>query len=384
MSFRQPFFHLREKATAALCQLSVPSSRYGLDIFLPSPKLTSFSSASDASFRFFQEKDGVVMMDFHTALEKFPDMLSSLASLLDEEDYFEMHHLASIENGLLIWVNEHVSPAQPFSIPSLPLAVSHILLIASSHSRITCVYSPSPLSSSPSSSVIEIVASPYSHVDFVSMSPSSPSSFHFSLRKSSVSYHASVNWYWVESGASLLRTITSSSLIGERASSKDIGLILGHAENVLDVHQSAYHSHPSTKSQILLRGTLDDYSKCVYHGLLHMIPSARGSVGHQRADFLLLSPHAEVDPVPSLEIEGSDVHCSHAATIGRLDKEKLFYLSSRGLDAARSRSLYISGFITHLLSHFPDSISLDVIRSIITSTLPFFDYSHPMDVGVVA
>ena len=54
---------------------------------------------------------------------------------------------------------------------------------------------------------------------------------------------------------------------------------------------------------------------------------------------LLLSPYAEVDTKPELEIFADDVKCSHGATVGELDAEQMFYLRSRGIpDAKRGPS----------------------------------------------
>lgn len=61
---------------------------------------------------------------------------------------------------------------------------------------------------------------------------------------------------------------------------------------------------------------------------------------------------AEIDAVPMLEIENQDVRCSHAATVGRIDAEKLFYLMSRGIDRAAAEQILIDGFVEPYLSKF--------------------------------
>ena len=50
---------------------------------------------------------------------------------------------------------------------------------------------------------------------------------------------------------------------------------------------------------------------------------------------LLLSPDAEIDTKPELEIFADDVKCSHGATVGELDADQLFYLRSRGIPGRR-------------------------------------------------
>ena len=56
---------------------------------------------------------------------------------------------------------------------------------------------------------------------------------------------------------------------------------------------------------------------------------------------LLLSPDAEIDTKPELEIFADDVKCSHGATVGELDADQLFYLRSRGIPDAEARSMLV-------------------------------------------
>jgi Fe-S cluster assembly protein SufD len=71
---------------------------------------------------------------------------------------------------------------------------------------------------------------------------------------------------------------------------------------------------------------------------------------------LLLSPDAEIDTKPELEIFADDVKCSHGATVGELDAEQLFYLRSRGIPDAEARSMLVRAFLAEALdavSHAP-------------------------------
>jgi Fe-S cluster assembly protein SufD len=73
----------------------------------------------------------------------------------------------------------------------------------------------------------------------------------------------------------------------------------------------------------------------------------------------LLSPEAEIDVKPELEIYADDVKCSHGATVGRLDPEALFFLRARGIPEREARSLLIEGFIGGAL----EAIETEEIRA---------------------
>jgi len=70
-------------------------------------------------------------------------------------------------------------------------------------------------------------------------------------------------------------------------------------------------------------------------------------------------------PIPGLEILANDVRCTHGATVGRVDREQLFYLMSRGLPRAEAERLIVRGFFQDVL----DRIELEPVREAVTNTL---------------
>ena len=76
---------------------------------------------------------------------------------------------------------------------------------------------------------------------------------------------------------------------------------------------------------------------------------------------LLLSPDAEVDTKPELEIFADDVKCSHGATVGELDAEQLFYLRSRGIPDAEARAILVRAFLAEGLQ----AVTQENIRAIL-------------------
>ena len=69
---------------------------------------------------------------------------------------------------------------------------------------------------------------------------------------------------------------------------------------------------------------------------------------------LLLSPEAEIDCKPELQIYADDVKCSHGATVGELDADQLFYLRARGIPEADARVMLIRAFLDDALAAVAD------------------------------
>jgi Fe-S cluster assembly protein SufD len=88
----------------------------------------------------------------------------------------------------------------------------------------------------------------------------------------------------------------------------------------------------------------------VFNGKAVVHAGAQKSNARQVNRNLLLTPDAEIDAKPDLEIYADDVQCSHGTTTGQLDPNALFYLRSRGLDAAEARSALTRAFAGAVLA----------------------------------
>ena len=80
-----------------------------------------------------------------------------------------------------------------------------------------------------------------------------------------------------------------------------------------------------------------------------IIKGASKSVVHQKAKGLTLSQTSKIKAMPNLYIDEYDVIANHAASIGSINKEDLFYLMSRGLEEKQASKLIVLGFVQPLL-----------------------------------
>ena len=80
----------------------------------------------------------------------------------------------------------------------------------------------------------------------------------------------------------------------------------------------------------------DLYDK-ILRGTIDFRRGAKRGVGHESEDVLLSSPHARNRTAPLILCGEEEVEGQHAASIGRLDEAKLYYLRSLTGKAARIR-----------------------------------------------
>jgi Fe-S cluster assembly protein SufD len=116
-----------------------------------------------------------------------------------------------------------------------------------------------------------------------------------------------------------------------------------------DITSVVSHDAPNCASRQTVKSVLMDQARGVFQGRIEVARIAQKTDGYQMNQALLLSPEAEIDSKPELEIFADDVKCSHGATIGALDPEQIFYLRSRGIPEPEARAMLIRAFLDEAL-----------------------------------
>ena len=123
--------------------------------------------------------------------------------------------------------------------------------------------------------------------------------------------------------------------------------------------------HPYVDRHAKPDGVSRQLHKCIAGGAAHAVFNGKIMVRHdaQRTDSsqssrnLLLSAKARVDTKPQLEIFADDVKCAHGATVGQLDSEAVFYLTSRGLSDAAARKLLTYAFGAEIIDRISGRVA---------------------------
>ncbi|MEE4292332.1 MAG: Fe-S cluster assembly protein SufD [Xanthomonadales bacterium] len=157
-------------------------------------------------------------------------------------------------------------------------------------------------------------------------------------------------------GGGLVRHELNVELAGPGASADLAGACVLDGSRHGDTRISVDHAAPDCRSKQLFRSVLAGRSRGVFNGRALICEGADGSSVKQSNANLLLSPLAEMDTKPELEIYADEVEASHGATVGQLDETAIFYLRSRGLSEAEARRLLTAAFchvVTALLDNGP-------------------------------
>src|SRR3972149_7360922 len=134
-------------------------------------------------------------------------------------------------------------------------------------------------------------------------------------------------------------------LAGENAEVEVIGLVMSSGSDERSLETYITHVAPNTKSKVNVRAVLRGRSKFDFRGNVKIEKGAKGADAYLRSDALLFDDAKMGDDTPALEILEPDVKAGHAATIGKVDENMLFYLMTRGISRKQAEKLLVEGFI---------------------------------------
>lgn len=364
---------LRERKKNALAYFSsvpMPLLKYGLNIVLrPDLDLDDFDFSDGKNNEFMIDaSDGIKI----SSLSEHPEAEKHFMKLngLENYDKFSSMHVAFLNNGMVIEAPKGIKgKVEIKSLMKSTNLVFHLIVIAEPQSELEIIESISSEIDSGKkgvrSGVVEIFAKEGSRVKYASVQNLEGNIYDFSTKKGVTEKDANIDWLACCIGSAFSKLDVSTVLKGQGSGTNNWGLFFGKGTQQFEISSSTIHSAPNTFSDMITKGALDGSSKAVYQGLIKINENAANSNGYQKEDTLMLSEKAEMNPIPNLEINNNEVKCSHGASVGQLDKEKMFYLKSRGISEESAKSLIVEGFFESLTDKFGDEIIKQQITEII-------------------
>lgn len=198
-----------------------------------------------------------------------------------------------------------------------------------------------------------IVLADGARVSLVKLQVSDPTASHVESVRVSVGRDARFHGFTLSLGGARARTAPSIVLGAPGGEAEVDGLYLARGEQVLDHTMVAIHAAPHTTSKATWAGVLDGRSTGTFQGLITIQPGAVKSKTRELTRTLLLSPTANANAKPELQIDVDDVEASHGAAIGQLDPAQLFYLTARGIAPDDARRMLVRAFVKATLELAP-------------------------------
>ena len=299
-----------------------------------------------------------------------PEEHERLYSLVGWDEKFAAHNAAMWQHGLLVVVPKGVVLEQPLYVR---IAVTgrtfwRLVVVAEEGARASLIEeyaSPAPDTVAYSNAVTELFVEPAAKLEYVSLQNLSRETWHFASHHARVGRDAELDWVAGGFGSKKGKTRIQNDLDGPGATSRVTGAYFVDGEQHLDYDTFQEHIAPSCTSDFAFKGALRDEATAVWRGMIRVEPDAQKTNAYQECRNLMLSPTTHAVPIPGLEIMANDVRCTHGATVGRVDREQLFYLMTRGLERPEAERLIVRGFFQDVL----DRIELEPVREAVTAAL---------------
>lgn len=182
--------------------------------------------------------------------------------------------------------------------------------------------------------------------------------------------HAQAHVHVLELGGTLVRHDLRTELVGDGARFHSYGAFLPDGRQHIDTQLAIQHQARNTVSSSTWRGVASGRGRGVFRGAIVVNTGADGADASLGNKNLLLSPQAEIDTKPELEIYADEVKAAHGATVGQLDERALFYLRSRGIPGAQARTLLTTAFARAPFESLPHEALREHIDQWLLARLP--------------
>ncbi|WP_334073886.1 MULTISPECIES: Fe-S cluster assembly protein SufD [Paenibacillus] len=306
---------------------------------------------------------GVIFTDLETAVREHGDLVKTYlhTAVNPEENRLTALHAALWNGGVFLYVPKNVEveiPLQSIFLIDDPSAsfTPHVLIVADSNSRVT--YVDNYISGSYEGKIVhngaaEVFVKAGAKVQFATVHHLNEQTTDLINRRAVIDNDGSIEWIVGEMNAGDSASETLSILKGNGSLSDAKVIAVGSGSQKLNYTTKAVHFGKSSESQMITRAVMREQATAIINGITKIEKGATKANGEQTEKVLMLSPKARGDANPILLIDEDDVKAGHAASVGQVNQEQIYYLMSRGISREQAERLIIYGFLAPVVSDIP-------------------------------
>lgn len=304
---------------------------------------------------------GVLVIPLAQAIKEHAALLSPyLGKILQQQHGFHALNTALIDCGVFIYVPAGVIIDEPIALThyqdrELQAVYLRHVIVAEAGSQLTLVedFYGEEGRTYLTNTVTEVFLGEGAELTHYKSQRESKNAYHLgqiSVKQSAASHFASHSF---SLGGKLVRSDMDIHFNAPNGYCLLNGIYAPGEGQHVDHHTTIHHALPDCASKQDYKGILRGNSRAVFNGKVIVARDAQHTAAQQQNKNLLLSPKAEINTKPQLEIFADDVQCSHGATVGQLDEEALFYLATRGIDRLAASQYLIQAFAQDNLALMP-------------------------------
>ena len=323
---------------------------------------------------------GVIFTDLFTAMQDYPELVEKYfmtQAVKWDENNLTGYHAAYLNSGVFLYIPKNVEIKEPLEALFIQNSHvkeafnKHVLIVADTNSAVSYVEKLETEGSLQNSAtiIVEIITRPGAKVKYSAVDHLGGNTTAYINRRGYIAKDASIDWaIGVMNDGNVICDFTSD-LIGDGSygNIKAVAVSTGKQIQALDTRVTNYGK--ASIGHILQHGVILDRSTLTFNGTGHIIKGAKGADAQQESRVLMLSEHGRGDANPFLLINENEVTAGHAASVGQVDSEQLFYLLSRGIPIEEAERLVIRGFLGTVIAAIPLKVIRDGLIEVIDEKL---------------
>ncbi len=307
-------------------------------------------------------EQGVIFTDLQTAVKEHGDLVQRYLhkAVQPDEHSIAALHAALWSGGVFLYVPKNVIVSTPIQAVLLTddaeaVFVPHILIVAEANSSVTYVdnYVSDKTEAGLHNGAVEVFVGAGAKVQFASVHQLGEDTTDVTYRRAVVENDGMIDWIVGEMNYGNTASDTKSVLKGNGSSSNAKIIAVGSGAQKLNYTTQAQHFGRNTPSNMITRAVMRDSATSIINGITKIEKGATRADGQQTEKVLMLSPKARGDANPILLIDEDDVTAGHAASVGQVNPEQVYYLMSRGISKHDAETLVIYGFLAPVVSQIP-------------------------------
>ncbi|MQS52308.1 Fe-S cluster assembly protein SufD [Companilactobacillus mishanensis] len=324
---------------------------------------------------------GVIFTDIWTALKEYPDLVQKYflnTTINVDSNKLIALNLALMNGGSFLYIPKNLKVEEAIQAIYIQNGDEkkdynhHVLVVADEGSEVT--YLENYLSNGNKETnianiVVEVVALDNSNVHFSALDQFGSNVSTYLNRHGYVGNDARLDWAIGSMNDGHVVGDFGTELRGEgsHTEAKVVAITTSDQVQGIDTKVTNYGKH--SIGHILQHGVILQSSTLTFNGVGHIVKGARGSDSQQESRVLMLSRKARGDADPILLIDENDVTAGHAASVGRVNEDQMYYLMSRGIDEKTAQRLVIRGFLSSVITEIPEKEVRDRMTAMIERKL---------------
>jgi Fe-S cluster assembly protein SufD len=332
------------------------------------------------------DQPGVTILSLTEGLKRYEPLLRKHIESVDIDgsaQAFNALNTATLNQGLVIHIDEHVDAgtilmrwAQSGNVsPSIHNFRIFLLLAEGARMQLMEQFESVDHAGSALNVVSHVELGTNAVLDYLCVQNESENTVLMSSTRIDQARGSRYNYAGFDLGGGLVRHELKTVFAGSGAHAAFLGAFVLDKARHVDNHISIDHASPGCSSEQFFRGVLGGSSRGVFNGKALIRPGADESSVRQSNANLLLSPLAQIDTKPELEIYADEVEASHGATVGQLDETAIFYLRSRGLSETEARRLLVGAFCRAVTDKLEDQALAGRVSELIDQAMPVYTES---------